>query len=266
MGELLLLTIKMIPHRDPRLFSEFLIKGYRMTTIEDAQNKDKVLYAKLCLGILITLLDDLADNSALRNPELLKSLYKLNFTEQYKGTDSTLQFADHVIREMYSVLSKLPNFQALKPILDFDLRHIYLANQYAELQSDFKSLNNMTESKYFGPYNMGMVAAGMMDLMACPGFNISELGMVREIFVKAQRLGRIANVLCTLEREISEGDKTNEILISGCPEKHRKEIIAEFYEGLISLIDSGVKSISLDSYIDGVESLFFLHKKMKGII
>ena len=75
-------------------------------------------------------------------------------------------------------------------------------------------IRNLSESRSLGPYNMGMVAAGMIDVIGSHKFPLCELGSLREGLVMGQRLGRIANLLSTFHREISEDDKTNEILLS----------------------------------------------------
>src|SRR4051794_22798126 len=67
-------------HRSESLFRRFLPDGYRMTTIDsvDPAVFDTAILAKVHLGMLITLYDDLADHPRHRNAQLLSELYGLN--------------------------------------------------------------------------------------------------------------------------------------------------------------------------------------------
>src|ERR1700752_1519100 len=72
---------KIITHRDDRLFTEFLPKGYDYTMLSSVDDSlyNKVALAKFHLGMLITLLDDFADHPKYHNPRLLKEIYKLPY-------------------------------------------------------------------------------------------------------------------------------------------------------------------------------------------
>jgi hypothetical protein len=67
---------KIFSHRDRRLFTDFLVNGYRHTTLNTVSTElfEEVVYAKVCLGMIITLYDDLADHPKYYNPKLLKPL------------------------------------------------------------------------------------------------------------------------------------------------------------------------------------------------
>lgn len=264
--------------RDRRLFTVFLVDGYKMTTLASvpSANQDEVVYAKVCLGMLITLYDDFADNPAHMNPKLLKQLYLLNVGE-YPRTVMNLsaeeeriyQLAIFLFSELEKSIRCLTYYLPIIDILIFDIKQIFLANQYAELMTARPEIRNLRECEIHGPYNMGMVAAGMIDLMASPGFQMFELGKLRELLIQGQRLGRIGNVINTYEREQGEGDLTNEMMLHPAGfEVSQKELLQELSLGLLkmSALQSEVTSISMKKYAQSLSDLFQLHTLMKGII
>ncbi len=263
--------------RDRRLFTDFLVNGYKMTTLSSVSSKnlDNVIFAKVCLGMIITLYDDLADNPQYYNPKLLKSLYQLNLGDSSRKSTlapddvKTYELAQYLFLNLEKTLESFVNYSSMAEILAFDIQHVFLANRYSELITANPSMRNMTESKVLGPYNMGMVAAGIIDLMASPFFDKTETGHIREFLIKGQRLGRIGNLVSTYQREINEGDVTNEILIEPKgSDLYKNELMNEFYEGLIEIkkLEKHVLCIDLNSYVDGLLRLYHLHIDLEGII
>lgn len=264
--------------RDRRLFTDFLVNGYKMTTLSSVSSKnlDNVIFAKVCLGMIITLYDDLADNPQYYNPKLLKSLYQLNLGDEtsIKTTlppedVATYELAQYLFSNLESTLKSFVHYTSMSEILAFDIQHVFLANRYSELITANPSMRNMTESRILGPYNMGMVAAGIIDLMASPFFDEAEIGYIREFLIKGQRLGRIGNLISTYQREMKEGDVTNEILIDPKGSDHYKnELMKEFFEGLLEIkkLEKKVLCIDLNSYVDGLLKLYHLHIDLEGII
>lgn len=264
--------------RDRRLFTVFLVEGYKMTTLDSVSSIDfdEVVYAKVCLGMLITLYDDLADNPAHVNPKLLKQLYLLNVggalgvcKNLNADEEAIYHFASFLFLELENSMKNFVNFQTLIDIFIFDIKQIFLANNYAELMTLRPEIRNLRECAIHGPYNMGMVAAGMIDLMASGNFHLKELGRMRELFILGQRLGRISNVINTYERELIEGDLTNEMMLhpSGV-EVSQNNLLEELKLGLvkISLLQNEVMSISIKKYAKSLSDFFKLHTQLKGII
>lgn len=264
--------------RDPRLFTIFLYDGYRMTTLPSVDRPlyEDLIAAKVALGMLITLYDDLADNPRTFNPRLLAHLYRLDVFDDAPvplglGTEERKHFALAVslLKEIRHSVIKFPHAEAFGELLSFDLQQFYISNRYSELQRIVPGISNLTESKLYGPYNMGMVIAGMLDLMASSRFDHRELGRAREIFLLGQRCGRIGNLLSTYEREKAEGDLTNEIIASGEePVAYQIVLRNEVREthGKLERESRRLTSVDFTSYVAGVEKLFDLHRRMEGII
>jgi hypothetical protein len=87
----------------------------------------------------------------------------------------------------------------------------------------------------------------------------------------AQRLGRISNVIYTLEREIKEGDMTNEILIAAkeksiSKEKYKNDLQKEFFRKSNKIRRKKIQSFDNHIYADGFVKLDSLHASLMGRI
>jgi hypothetical protein len=116
---------------------------------------------------------------------------------------------------------------------------------------------------------MGMVAIGMMDLMALPCLDLAELGEARQVFCLGQRFGRICNVLVTAERERREGDVTSEIAIGErfqLPMALRLQHEADSILGVLRERGDGLASFSIPRYAASLDALHALHERLRGVL
>lgn len=268
---------RITPYRNSRLFSEFLPKGYRLTTLDSVTDKDEVVRLKILLGTLITLFDDFADVPNQFNPKLLKLLYQIPFNPvkvhsaflSYEEQES-IQLCEDLCCELFKGMKELPNYKRLIKVFQFDLKQFFLANQYSELVTSFPDLSNRSENRLYLHHNMGIVMAGMIDLMSLEQFHTSDLGMARSLFLLGQRAGRISNVLTTFEREKKDGDLTNEILSNRYLNNQPLAIVnlenelSQIYTAMDNL--ENIQSFSIEKYREGIEKLHRLHLKLKGVI
>lgn len=262
------------------LFRQFLPKGYRQTTLDSVSSElfSAVIYAKVHLGMIITLYDDFADHPKYRNSQLLSHLYQLNVgvDKQAPGslTGSDLEnyeLARFLFLSLAKVLKSFPHAEVLMPVLRFDIEQFYACNRHSELMTSLPSIRNLTESRILGPHNMGIMAAGTIDLMASPAMDLAELGTCREIFHLGQRMGRTSNIIFTLQREVAEGDATNEILISAQTRKsdetnYQLQLLREFSVHVEEISRQQVRSFNSVRYAKGFESLHTLQGSLAGKI
>jgi hypothetical protein len=153
----------------------------------------------------------------------------------------------------------------------------------------FPKLVNSEELLQMRPFNMGMVSAAMIDVLASTEFDLKELGAARRIFHLGQRYGSISNNLITFKRELLEDDITNEITVKGL-ERHlinRKDLERLNHEQLLDKLSSivseitdeqnniiknfaahlhDVHSFSLDQYVYGLKQFKLLHESMQEYI
>ena len=259
------------------LFREFLPIGYDLTTISSVKNKSEVVNLKVILGTLITLYDDFADRPDKFNPKLLQLLYRLPF-EKIELNDAflsieesvSLNLAKSLFIKLKDGLSHFPNYNSFIDIFYFDLKQFFLANYYCEQLTKNPNLANVLENQMYLHHNMGIVMAGMIDLMSLEKFNMSELGQARSLFLLGQRAGRISNILSTYEREKQEGDVTNELIFFTKGEYNNFD--SELLEIELSTIFQkmnkykNILSFTVSDYRQGIQALHELHIKFIGII
>jgi len=271
--------LELAPYRAPALFNEFLVKGYSAVTLSSVPQErfSELLRAKLCLGTLITLYDDFADRPTKSDPQLLETLYQLRFGEpnvklitlpRYRRV---LEFARSLLAEMEGILKRLPHYQNLQSILNFDLSQFYSANQFSSVLTAHPYISNALENRLYAHHNMGMVMVGMMDLMAVENLKISEFGPMREVFLMGQRMGRIFNVLTTHKRELADGDITGELSIhvrdqdlALAKRKLRQETLQLHRK--IRSHNPQITSFSVQAYLTGLEAVEELHEQMEGTL
>lgn len=289
---------KIIDYRDDRLFTEFLPRGYHCTTLYSVDEcfYDQAMIAKFHLGMLITLLDDFADHPQHFNPLLLQEIYKIPFDCHNVKRDilnekeqSILNLAEYLSNKILENIKIMPHFENLKNIFKFDLLRFYQANHFSELMTSHAEIINTDELLQLRPFNMGMVIAGMIDVIASSQFNLSELGAARRVFHLGQRFGSICNNFNTLSRELIESDITNEILVKGI-ERHlislsdisqltEKEISKKLSGIIIEMkteqknilkkllqLKNEIHSFPCEQYVLGLKKLKSLHEAMQGVI
>lgn len=266
------LAVRVSPHRNRKLFSEFLPMGYRMTTLSSVSEElqESNLFVKRCLGTIITLYDDLADNPELRNPELLKDLYQIPFGRKNrfkaKDTNSLGQILSYLWELVFHEISNFPHYKLLHQAFEFDVLQFFNANRYAELITSCPYLFNLEESRCYLPHNMGIVLVGTVDLMCSNLIDIKSIGSARTLFAEAQRAARMMNMISTADRELAEGDRTNELILAENRGKANLILKKQIQSILHSLQASELTFFSVKDYIQGMESLFSLHKEFQGVI
>ncbi len=269
------------------MFTIFLRKGYALTTLDsvDSGHFSRLQYCKLLLGMRITLHDDLADNPLLFNPKLLRELYSIPFRDTHRTPpfmgeqdQSIFEMAMFIHRELFTEILDFPNFCKLENLFEFDLEMTDLGTKYSAVITESPNFSNLRESVAFGHYNMGMMAAATLDMMASSSINLDSVGRYRDVFLLGQRMGRISNLIATFDREVAEGDETSEVLIHGRQkselafpaQKYLAALEEEFKCKLeeIQIIASNEpdSSFSINSYANGLVELHNLHLSLMGTI
>ena len=265
--------------RSTRLFSEFLPRGYRATTLSSVPQRllDEVILTKVRIGTLITLYDDLADNPGYANPELLDELYRLPFLDgELEGMGSEHPMRRVVAglwRGVLTVLERLPYHESLFDLFRFDVEQFYQANRFSALVGRIPGLNNSLENRDYVSHNMGIVIVGTVDLMASPTFDVSELGRARAFFHRAQEAARLMNVVTTFGREERERDVTGEwVALMNETGITREAAMTRLRTELIAILDGleleagRIRTFDASDYLRGMRELYLLHREMEPVI
>ena len=282
-----------------RFLWQWCLKGVRMTTLPSVEPalKNHVVETKL-LGILFcSLIDDIADRE--QDGEMLEmaiaassNQWAVERLEFWNGRRRAyLEMISSVWNEVWSRCNTYPRFNDFEQLLKFDNEQVMIAMRYALLSNQCPGLLNVIEHDLYQPNNMQMIFMATVDLCASPEFNPDELGIAREVFWHAQRMGRIGNMITTWEREVLDRDFTSGIFAFAV---HRGILSASDLRNLpaheiMTLLEANdcqehfmrewrhhrdqmlrklkrVKSIDLRPYLGGVEELFRTHLGSRGLM
>ena len=282
-----------------RFLWQWCLKGVRMTTLPSVEPslREHVVETKL-LGILFcSLIDDIADRE--QDGEMLEMAvaassdnWAFERLEFWTGRRrSYLEMISSVWNEVWNRCKSYPHFRNYEQLLKFDNDQVMAAMRYALLTNQCPGLLSVIEHDLYQPNNMQMMFMASVDLCASPDFNPDELGIAREVFWHAQRMGRIGNMITTWEREVLDRDFTSGIFAFAV---HRGFLSAADLRNLpaheiMTLLEendcqehfinewkyhrdqmlrklSRVRSIDMMPYLSGVEELFKTHLGSRGMM
>ncbi|MCA9513307.1 MAG: hypothetical protein KC635_00035 [Myxococcales bacterium] len=272
-------------------------QGLVLTTLPtvDPAHRDRVLLAKF-LGVMFdVLLDDVAD--VRRDYAFLQQLIRIPFAPHrvdrslVKPDDvAYLEVTEQVWAAIAAETEQLPRYAELADLWEFDYGQLLNCMRYAVVTMNDPRRINSTEHDLYQPHNMHMMINGTIDLMASPGFDLAEVGRLREVLWSGQMMGRIGNMMTTWQREIADGDLTSGVfcraLDAGAltpedlvdPDKasvERRIIESQIEQGLFrewakrrtQVAEHGqrLRSMSVQGLLDGLQRLFQMHLASRGL-
>lgn len=283
--------------RRPFLWA-WVFRGLDITTLSSVQPslRTPVLVTKLLGVMLDVLLDDIAD--VRQDMEMLESA--LEIVSGRGGPAEWDRFGEEGQRYLQCIVAvwseirlrvqSLPRFPEFTDILTYDYNQLFNTMRYAVLINRHTSLLNLAENELYQPHNMHMMVNWTIDLMASPGFIMSELGLLREVGVRGQLMGRIGNQVSTWERELKDADYSSAVfgyaLREGFidhaqiqrwdKEQIRKTLLAMDVESFflrqwqrlhdeILLFADRIVSVDVRRLLTGLNELIRLHLGSKGL-
>lgn len=282
-----------------RFLWQWCLKGVRMTTLPSVapELREHLVETKM-LGIFFcTLIDDIADRE--QDGEMLEMAigaasdnWAIERLELWKGRRRAyLEMISALWNEVWNRCKGYPRFRDFEALLKFDNEQVMIAMRYALLANQCPGLLNVIEHDLYQPNNMQMIFMATVDLCASPDFNPDELGICREIFWHAQRMGRIGNMITTWEREVLDRDFTSGIFAFAV---HRGILSAADLRNLpaheiMSLLEANdcqehfinewkhhrdqmerklrrVRSIDVKPYLQAFEEMIKLHLGSRGLM
>jgi len=200
-----------------RFLWQWCLKGVGLTTLPCVVPalREHVIETKMLSIIFGTLVDDIADRE--QDREMLQMAISL-VSDDWMADRLALwagrrrDYLEMIARlwaEVWSRCQIYPRFSEFEFLLRFDNEQSLNAMRYALLANQSPGILNSIEHDLYQPHNMQIIFMASIDLSASPSFDVNELGMAREIFWHAQRMGRIGNMLTTWEREVLDRDFTS---------------------------------------------------------
>ncbi|PIR90403.1 hypothetical protein COS93_01555 [bacterium (Candidatus Gribaldobacteria) CG07_land_8_20_14_0_80_33_18] len=191
-----------------------IIKPFNLSAIY----QNSIIEIKFLIVMFIILLDDIADKT--RNKTLLNELLKIplgwiniKFNRLNQKEKIYLTITINLWDYIKKTISKYPRYKEFKDIFNYDINQTLNAMKYSYLINEYPYLINKTEYWLYSPHTLQGMINCTLDLMCLSKFNIRELGRVREIFWRGQKMARISNCLSTWERELNERDLTSGIFV-----------------------------------------------------
>jgi len=259
--------------------------------------KKSVWITKTISIILNTLVDDLADKR--KNKTLLEAA--LDICSPRPGAQIKLsRFSKKdrgylgLIKKLWKVLNKTirtyPRYGEFKELFLYDYQQFLNSMKYSYVINKNPDSINLTECEVYSAHNMQGVIALTIDLMCSPKFNKKELGVLREIGWRAQRMGRIGNSITTWEREAHESDFSSEVFAysiekgvitaKDLQKKNKDKLVMkikksgteryflkrwESYYNNIRGLSKKIKSTNIKNLLSGLESLIIMHLSSRGL-
>lgn len=276
----------------------WVLRGLDITTLSSVapELRTSVLVTKLLGVVLDCLLDDIAD--VRQDMEMLEAALEIvagrskpQDWERF-GPEAAAYLAciADVWGEIGARARALPRFRELADVLAYDYDQLFNTMRYAVLINRHTEILNLAENELYQPHNMHMMVNSTVDLMASPYFEMTELGMLREALIRAQRMGRIGNQVSTWERELGDADYSSAVFGYALRQGYitqdhirrrdkdamRQALLSHDVEGyflvdwqrlhdeLVSFSDR-VHSVDVRALASGLEELIMLHLGSKGL-
>jgi hypothetical protein len=207
-------TYKSIGHRNPYLF-QWLYNVYKKLRLPCADKKyiDDLALTKTKLTIFDVLIDDVADNINFRNKEMLDRLTLIPWqNSDYTHNDPYYKTCKKIWIDCLNSIEKYPRFHEFEGIFYFDLKQVMNAMEYSWLINFYPEADDSVSNDAYGHHGTMVILHGMIDLMCSPKFDINELGKIRAVLYRAQRIARTGNMLNTYPREFIERDLSSPII------------------------------------------------------
>ena len=262
-----------------------------------AQHVDDANHQKLLLTMYITTVDDIVEYNG--DKGTFAQARKIPFPHQHADSSSgsvdegSLEFTARVWETLEERLTLAPRYAEFEEVFHFDIRQALTAMEYSLLVSRYPALANETSTSRYDCHNMVMFGYSDIDLMYSPGFELEDLSALRKLLWKTQRLARIGNWLTTWERELREEDYSSGVVVAAIEEgivdanaladglsvsevsrvadqikesEIEDRLYAEWDQTYADLLETDfrTKSIDLNAFIQGMETVFEYHINSKG--
>ncbi|MEA3344270.1 MAG: hypothetical protein U9Q16_01120 [Patescibacteria group bacterium] len=179
---------------------------------------ESVKSIKTLFVVFVVLVDDIAEKS--KNKKLLNNLLTIPLKNNfYKGAGLTkrekdyLKLSINLWEYIQKAVKQYNGYKNFEEIFYFDVEQIFNAIEYSYLVNKNSFLINEKEHWTYSPYTLQGMINCVIDLMNISNLNIEEIGKIREVFLSAQKMARIANCFATWEKEIYDNDFTNSLLV-----------------------------------------------------
>ena len=257
--------------------------------------------AKLVGLIFVSVLDDIAEIQ--QDAATFEEAAKIPFAHRSVNRDrdgvdrEVLDFATVLWERFEPTLTESPRADEFGGIAEFDLEQTINSMRYSYVTNRDIEFVTGSELETYDAHNMMLYGFADVDLLYSPSFDRSEMGSLRRVVERAQRMVRIGNWITTWERELLEGDFTSGVVVYALendivtaeelaairedPETAAVEDVVESIRGhgvegvfldrwrdeleQARSYQGSVDSVDLASYLDGIETVMEYHLASRGL-
>ena len=272
-----------------------LSPSFRLSTVDDGA-EETVRRHKTLVTMYVTLLDDLME--AWGDRETFERAAALPFQTSTPadaaGVDEAyLELTRDVWAEVEDAVDATPYGDRWDELFRYDLRQVLNSIRYAYVVTSRSHVANVTEAYVHGSHNMVVFPYADLDLMHSSTFDRTELPTLRRLLWYAQQMARIGNWVSTWERELSEYDYSSGVVIRALERGivTREELLAARDDPALmtdvrgAIASAGIEdellqewvdrysylqdavhlsSVSVDDYLDGMETVLRFHLGSRG--
>jgi hypothetical protein len=261
--------------------------GVSLSTI-DKDLVDSVTDTKILLTMLFSILDDVSE--FYKDKKLLEELLLIICENSIKKThNKKLLFFKKLWETFKKDIDGYPRYNEFKEMFDYDFNQMIDSVRFCYLMNQKPEYINLLEMEIHSSYNMIVFLLNGIDLMASTSFDKKDLPHLRTIFWNAQQMARIGNWLSTWKREVKEQDVSSGVIayalsnnilsIDDLKNLGENDIIkrienSNMYEYFtvswkqkfenIKKFKDKIKSVDINKYIQGLETLIKLHLASEG--
>lgn len=174
-----------------------------------AESFPNVLKITFLMNMFINLIDDASEKLS---QEAFNEILKIPFENIFKSDELAtkendyIQFTKKIWGELIDIIKKLPSWDVLKEVFEFDIIQLINTTKYSRLSLKNPFILNEFEYWLFLPQNMQFIITLDICLMNKKELNKDTIGKAREMVMIAQKMARIGNDLGTWEREVVAKD------------------------------------------------------------
>ncbi|MFC4543437.1 hypothetical protein ACFO5R_16015 [Halosolutus amylolyticus] len=223
-----------IGNRDPYLWRwlTHLFPKFTLSCVDD-DHAGRAQEAKLLSSLFVTVVDDVAEKRGDRATFEEASKVPFDYCQadpDRRGVDDeTIRFLQRVWATFSATIEDSPRLGAFRDVLRFDLQQVVQAIEYARVADAHPALVSERDLWRYDVHNMMIFVYADLDLVNAPSFDAGELGALRQLVRRTQRMARICNWLVTWKRELHEGDLVSGIVVraleSGVVSRDRLEAV-----------------------------------------
>lgn len=265
--------------------------GVTLSTV-DKKYLDSLLDCKLLLSIFYTILDNISEIH--KDTDIVnKMIHLINNTQKENDCieNEKIHFLKEIWEKVNEKLKSLPRYEEFKNMFFYDFKQVLNSLEYTSLSTTCPEIINSTELEIYNSHGTMIFLINGMDLMASPDFDKQELGYVRTIFWHAQQIARTSKTVGTWKRNVKEKDLSSDMInyaltqgvvtLKDIYKQNQSElsssvensIVLSYFKNKITSdfknifnMKNKIRSINLDSYIQGLKNVINSHLACDGYI